>query len=77
MMQFLLFPMALTPLLIAFVLRHQFGSDYLFSAWVAAVGVAGLAIYLYTLAWLSGLGEAGREEFVNSLSEGEGPIASE
>jgi ABC-2 type transport system permease protein len=75
--QFLLFPLALAPLLAGFVLRHLSGSEYLFSAWVAAVGVAGLAIYLYTLVWLSGLGEAGREEFVTSLSEGEGPIASE
>jgi ABC-2 type transport system permease protein len=75
--QFLLFPLALAPLLAGFVLRRQFDSNYLFSAWVAAVGVAGLGVYLYTLAWLSSSGEAGREEFVASLSEGEGPIASE
>jgi ABC-2 type transport system permease protein len=75
--QFLLFPLALLPLLLAFVVRYQLGNPLLFGACVGAAGALGLGLYLFTLQWVSRLGEAGREQFVAHLSQGEGPIASE
>jgi hypothetical protein len=75
--QFLLFPLALLPLLLAFVVRYQLGNLWLFGVIVGVAGVLGLGLYLFTLRWVSRLGEAGREQFVAHLSQGEGPIASE
>jgi ABC-2 type transport system permease protein len=75
--QFLLFPLALLPLVLAFVVRYQLQNALLFGAWVGAAGVLGLGLYLFTLQRVSRRGEAGREQFVAQLSQGEGPLATE
>jgi hypothetical protein len=62
---------------LAFVVRYQLQNALLFGAWVGAAGVLGLGLYLFTLQRVSRRGEAGREQFVAQLSQGEGPLATE
>ncbi|MBI1354380.1 MAG: hypothetical protein GC160_08540 [Acidobacteria bacterium] len=75
--QFLLFPLSLSPILLAFGWRYVGESPHGFFWMMLAAGVLG--VMLYTAAFLNaaGYGQRRRETLIGFLSTGEGPLAAE
>jgi len=75
--QFLIFPAALTPVGLAYVARWLFGSLDLFVSLLILAAGAGACLYLLTLSRLAHYAEHNRESIVARLSYSEGPIVAE
>lgn len=75
--QFLLFPVALLPIFLAFSARYHGLSAEGFLALLSLVAGGGFLLYHVTLAQAARYGEVCRETFVEHLSHGQGPVASE
>ncbi len=75
--QFLLFPISLSPILAAFLARYFLQSETAYFAMLAASTIAGVAIYFGSLGASARFGHRNREHMVMCLSQTEGPIAIE
>jgi hypothetical protein len=75
--QFLLFPLSLSPVLSAFVVRHTHGAEHLFYVVLAAALGGGCLLYSAVLERSAKYAEANREILLSHLSQEEGPVATE
>jgi len=74
--QFFLFPLALFPVLSAFVSRYAGAGDF-FWILLALAAVGGLALYSVVFGYATRYGLREREFLLSNLSGGEGPLAAE
>jgi ABC-2 type transport system permease protein len=74
---FLLYPLALTPVLLAYLARYAFDSEAVFAAGLAMAAVLGAVLYGMALESAAGDADLRREQILQELSRGEGPLASE
>ena len=72
----LTFPLALTPVLLAYLARYAFDAQWAFFAVLLAGAALGGTVYSYSMAAAVKAAEQRREEIINALSQGEGPIES-
>jgi len=74
---FILYPLALLPVFLAYLARYAFASQLAFGAVLAFAGVLGCVVYWIALD--SAVGTAGRhrERILQELSGGEGPVATD
>ena len=77
MIQFLLFPLSLTPIVAAFVVRRAGWAEEAFAGILALAAVGGAALYLYTLSRTALIGIRDRESLLAYLTEGGGPVSAE
>ena len=77
MIQFLLFPLSLTPIVAAFVVRRAGWGEEAFAGVLALAAVGGAALYLYTLSRTALIGTRDRESLPAYLTEGGGPVSAE
>jgi ABC-2 type transport system permease protein len=77
MVQFLLFPLALSPILAAFVVRHHSSGEQGFLAMLAVAAAGGCLLYLAVLDRSARYADQNRELVLSHLSQGEGPVVSE
>jgi ABC-2 type transport system permease protein len=77
MVQFLLFPLALSPILAAFVIRHRSSGQEGFLAMLAVAAVGGCLLYLAVLDRSARYADQNRELLLSHLSQGEGPVVTE
>jgi ABC-2 type transport system permease protein len=77
MVQFLLFPLSLTPIFAAFIVRHRGGGQEGFLLLLAAAAVGGCLLYLAVLDRSARYAEHNRELLLSHLSQEDGPVASE
>ena len=75
--QFLLFPLSLTPIMLAFGWRYLWESPQGFFWMMLAAAVLGAMLYTATFLSAAGHGQRQRESLIAHLSMGEGPLASE
>ncbi len=75
--QFFLFPLALTPLLPAFIARYAFQSTAGSVAILAVAAAGGVLLYRLTFRHVAALGFSEREHLLSSLTSGAGPVAAE
>ena len=75
--QFLFFPLSLTPILVAFLYRYGWDSPSGYFWMMIAAGVLGAMLYTATFLGAAGYGQHKREALISYLSMGEGPIAAE
>lgn len=75
--QFLFFPLSLTPILFAFLWRFALDSPSGFFWMMIAAGVLGAMLYVATFLSAAGYGQRNRETLIGYLSMGEGPMAAE
>jgi ABC-2 type transport system permease protein len=74
---FLLFPLTLAPLLLAYVVRHLLSSDVAFYVSLAAAGSLGGAIYGMSVEAAARQAVRRRESLIEELSRSAGPIATD
>jgi ABC-2 type transport system permease protein len=72
----LTFPLALTPVLLAFLARYAFNSEWAFFAVLLAGVVLGAVVYSYSMAAAVKAAEERKEAIITVLGQGEGPIES-
>jgi len=75
--QFLFFPLSLTPILFAFGYRYVWESPSGYSWMMLAAAALGLMLYTATFLGAAGYGQRNRETLIGYLSTGEGPISAE
>ena len=75
--QFLLFPMSLLPLLVAYVGRYRYDSIKAYVAVLVLAAAGGVALYLLTLSKTVRYGRRHREMLLSYLTPGGAPIVSE
>jgi ABC-2 type transport system permease protein len=75
--QFLLFPLSLTPVFAAFLWRYLFESQSGFIWMMLAAAILGGLIYWATFLHAASFAQKHREIFLSHLSRGEGPLAAE
>jgi ABC-2 type transport system permease protein len=75
--QFLLFPLSLAPVLAAFVVRHQNGSQESFLLLLSVAALGGFLLYLAVLDYSARYAERNREQMLSHLSQEEGPVVTE
>jgi ABC-2 type transport system permease protein len=72
----LTFPLALTPVLLAYLARYAFDSEWAFFAVLIAGLLLGSVVYSYSLTAAVRTAEERKEDIIAILAEGEGPIES-
>jgi ABC-2 type transport system permease protein len=72
----LTFPLALTPVLLAFLARYAFNSEWAFFGVLLAGLVLGGVVYSYSMASAVKAAEERKEQIITILGQGEGPIES-
>jgi ABC-2 type transport system permease protein len=77
MVQFLLFPLSLAPILTAFVVRQRNGSQEAFLLVLGVAALGGCLLYLTVLDWSARYAERRRELMLSHLSQGEDPVATD
>ena len=75
--QFLLFPLSLSPIFVAFLARRVSGSQLAFVLLLAAAAVAGCLLYATVLNGSARFAEQNRELLLSNLTQDEGPIVTE
>jgi ABC-2 type transport system permease protein len=75
--QFIGFPLALTPIVAAYLVRFSGGGLSGFIWTLAAAAAAGLGVYWISFARAAAHGFRNREELIGFLSSGQGPITAE
>jgi ABC-2 type transport system permease protein len=73
---FLLFPLALAPVVLAYLARYAFDSQAVFDVFLAIAGAGGVALYRASLQSAASAATERRETLIQQLSRGEGPVAS-
>jgi ABC-2 type transport system permease protein len=74
---FLLYPLSLIPVFLAYLARYAFNSEIVFSLVLAFAAVIGVAVYWIAMDSAVHSAIARREKIIQDLSQGEGPIASD
>jgi ABC-2 type transport system permease protein len=74
---FLLFPLTITPLLLAYGARHVLQSDAAFYLVLAVVGSLGATVYWISTRAAAQIALQRRESIIEELSRGSGPIAAD
>jgi len=74
---FLLYPLSLIPVFLAYLARYAFNSDLVFSLVLAFAAVIGGVVYWIAMDSAVHSAIARREKIIQDLSQGEGPIASD
>ncbi len=74
---FLLYPLSLIPVLLAYLARYAFNSEIVFSLMLAFAAVIGGVVYWIAMDSAVHAAGARREKLIQDLSRGEGPIASD
>ena len=72
----LTFPLALTPVLLAYLARYAFNSEWAFFAVLLAGLMLGGVVYSYSMGTAVKTAEQRKEEIMTVLGQGEGPIES-
>jgi ABC-2 type transport system permease protein len=72
----LLFPLALMPVMLAYLARYAFGSEWAFLAVLLLGGVLGGVVYWFSMESAVATAERRKEELIATLSKGEGLIQS-
>ncbi len=70
----LTFPLALTPVLLAYLARYAFGSEWAFFGVLLLGGMIGVLVYSYSMASAIETAERRKEDIIMVLAQGEGPI---
>jgi hypothetical protein len=74
---FLLYPLALLPVFLAYLARYALASQIAFGAVLAFAAVLGCVVYWIALDSAVGTAARHRERILQELSGGEGPVASD
>ena len=74
---FLVYPLALLPILLAYGARYAFDSNVLFFALLAFAAGLGAVVYWVALDSAVKAAERRREEIITELSRTAGPVATE
>jgi ABC-2 type transport system permease protein len=74
---FVLYPLALLPVFLAYVARHILGSAAIFAVLLALAAVIGAAFYWIAMESAASAAVRRRERMLNELAQGEGPVSSE
>jgi ABC-2 type transport system permease protein len=74
---FLLYPVSLIPVFLAYLARYAFNSEIVFSLVLAFAAVIGGVVYWIAMDSAVHAAIARRENIIQDLSQGEGPIASD
>jgi ABC-2 type transport system permease protein len=77
LVQFLLFPLSLAPILAAFVVRQRGGGQQGFLLLLATAGIGGLLLYLAVLDRSARYADRNRELLLSHLAQGEDPVATD
>jgi ABC-2 type transport system permease protein len=72
----LTFPLALTPVLLAYLARYAFDSEWAFFGVLLAGLMLGCVVYTYSMASAVKTAEQRKEQIITILGHGEGPIES-
>jgi ABC-2 type transport system permease protein len=72
----LTFPLALTPVLLAYLARYAFNSEWAFFGVLLAGLMLGCVVYSYSMASAVKTAEQRKEQIITILGHGEGPIES-
>jgi ABC-2 type transport system permease protein len=72
----LTFPLALTPVLLAYLARYAFDSEWAFFGVLLAGLMLGCVVYSYSMASAVKTAEQRKEQIITILGHGEGPIES-
>jgi len=73
-MLMLTFPLALTPVLLAYLARYAFESEWAFFGVLLAGIAVGAIVYWYSMGSAVAAAEQRKEQIITALSRGEGPI---
>jgi ABC-2 type transport system permease protein len=74
---FLLYPLALLPVFLAYLARYAFSSDLAFYLVLALAAVIGGTVYWIAMDSAAGTAIERREQIINELSRADGPIAAD
>jgi ABC-2 type transport system permease protein len=74
---FLIYPVALLPVVLAYVARYAFDSNVMFTLVLALAAIIGGVLYWIALESAVHAGVRRREQIVQALSEGDGPVTGE
>jgi ABC-2 type transport system permease protein len=74
---FLIYPLALLPVGLAYLARYAFDSEIAFALILAGSAALGVAIYYMAMESAVRAAEARREKIMADLSTGEGPVVAE
>jgi hypothetical protein len=74
---FLLYPVALLPVFLAYLARYAFSSDLVFYLVLALAAVIGGTVYWIAMDSAAGTAIERREQIINELSRADGPIAAD
>ena len=74
---FLIYPIALLPVALAYVARYAFDSDVMFTLVLALAAIIGGVFYWIALESAVNAGVRRREEIIQLLSESDGPVTGE
>ena len=72
----LTFPLALIPVFLAFLARYAFDSEWAFFGVLLAGLMLGTAVYSYSMSSAVKAADQRKEQIINALGQGEGPIES-
>jgi ABC-2 type transport system permease protein len=72
----LTFPLALTPVLVAYLARYAFNSEWAFFGVLLAGLMLGCVVYTYSMAAAVKTADQRKEQIITILGHGEGPIES-
>lgn len=75
--QFFIYPMMMSPIMLAYVIRYVRGDLNGFLAWLVGISVVGVALYAITLWYSARYGDMRREAMLSSLLEGAAPVAGD
>jgi ABC-2 type transport system permease protein len=74
---FLLYPLALLPVFLAYLARYAFESEAVFAIGMALAAMLGGALYGMAMESAAGTAASRREQILQELSKGDGPLVSE
>jgi hypothetical protein len=74
---FILYPLALLPVFLAYVARYAFRSEIAFAVVLAIAAIVGGTVYWIAMDSAVRTALARREQILQELSKGDGPIASD
>ena len=74
---FILYPLALLPVFLAYLARYAFGSEAVFAIAMAIAAMLGGVLYGMAMESAAGTASSRREQILQELSKGDGPLVSE
>jgi ABC-2 type transport system permease protein len=74
---FLLYPVSLTPVTLAYLARYAFNSETVFGVVLGFAAAIGAVVYWIAMESAVKTAVARREQIIQDLSRGEGPVASD